>query len=71
MRFLSAASFVTEGYAVLPGGSIRFGGRSSASSSGTLAVTGGTGRFAHARGSIYDRNLGGATDLNVYRLTLP
>jgi Dirigent-like protein len=55
----------------LPGGTLKVKGQvSRATSGGVLPVVGGTGRFAHARGtcSVRDRN---RYSINVYRLQLP
>ena|SRR5436190_15777532 len=72
VKLLSATAYETHGYAVLPGGRIRFGGRaSSARSAGSIAVTGGTGRFAQVRGTVYAKDLKDSLAVNVYRLTLP
>ena len=60
----------------LPGGTLRAGGRVRLGAVQTYAVTGGTGTFAHARGTGESRALaskwgGGNRRLNVYRLRLP
>ena len=60
----------------LPGGTLRAGGRVRLGSVQTYAVTGGTGRFAHARGTGESRALaskwgGGNRRVSVYRLRLP
>ena len=60
----------------LPGGTLRAGGRVRLGSVQTYAVTGGTGRFARARGTGESRALaskwgGGNRRMNVYRLRLP
>jgi hypothetical protein len=72
LTVVSPSSYETHGYAVLPGGRILFAGRLPISGSvPALPVTGGTGRFAHARGALLATDLGGSRALNVYRLTLP
>ena len=68
--FLSARAYTVTGYAVLPGGRILFRGRVTASG-GSVNVTGGTGRYAHARGTVGGQDLGGTRAINIYRLTLP
>ena len=63
-----------NGTAVLPGGTIRFAGRAPPSTFGAVLkvpVTGGTGRFAGARGRLEVRQLSRTRAANVYRLTLP
>ena len=60
----------------LPGSTLRAGGRVRLGAVQTLAVTGGTGRFAHARGTGESRALaskwgGGDQRMNVYRVRLP
>jgi hypothetical protein len=68
--FLSATAYTVTGYAVLPGGRILFQGRVT-KSGGSVNVTGGTGRYAHARGTVGGEDLGGTRAINIYRLTLP
>ncbi len=63
-----------KGVSVLPGGTIRIAGRTKATGTTlTLPVTGGTGRYAGARGKLDVRSLdaSGTRASNVYRLTLP
>ncbi len=60
----------------LPGGTLRAGGRVRLGAVQTYAVTGGTGRFVHARGTGESRALtnkwgGGNRIMKVYRLRLP
>ncbi len=60
----------------LPGGTLRAGGRVRLGAVQTYAVAGGTGTFAHARGTVESRALAskwgsGNRRLNVYRLRLP
>jgi len=58
----------------LPGGTSRSrGALSGAQTTGSLRVTGGTGTYANARGTIGLRNLNasGSRGLSVYRLQLP
>jgi hypothetical protein len=74
MTLVSRTVFDTSGVAVLPGGTIRFAGRQSATANdGSIPVTGGTGRYAGARGRLEVRSLNadGTRTSNVYRLTLP
>jgi hypothetical protein len=69
---LSSTSAIIQGTAHLPDGTIAFKGTGKANSStGTLTVpvVGGTGRYAHARGTVTAGTQ--ATNVNVYRLTLP
>jgi hypothetical protein len=60
----------------LPGGTLRAGGRVRLGPTQTYAVTGGTGRFVHARGTGESRSVAnkwgsGNRRLKVYRLRLP
>jgi len=64
----SKTTGVTSGVAVLPGGTIRFGGTIGASPA-PLKVLGGSGRYAHARGILIVGD--GVSPLNIYRLSLP
>ena len=59
--------------ATLPGGTIRSSGKDRLGPDPALRVTGGTGRFAGARGVVEVRLLDARTRraLNVYRLQLP
>jgi hypothetical protein len=59
--------------ATLPGGTIRSSGKDTAVPNQSLRVTGGTGKFAGARGVVEVRLLDARTRraLNVYRLRLP
>jgi dirigent-like protein len=69
--FLSATRAKVTVQVTLPGGTLIVRGQvSQATSGGVLPVVGGTGRFAHARGtcSVRDRN---RYSINVYRLQLP
>ena len=68
--FISSKAYTIDGYASLPGGRVMFHGRVTRPSS-TVPVTGGTGRFAHARGTVAAEDLGGSRSINIYRLTLP
>jgi Dirigent-like protein len=70
MAFLSATSYTIDGNASLPGGTLHFHGRVRPYTSAVL-VTGGTGRYANARGTVTATDTGGARSINVYRLTLP
>ncbi len=67
---LSPTVFTIKGYAVLPGGRLLFQGRVTSTGS-SVKVTGGTGRYAGARGTVTADGLGGTRTTNVYRLTLP
>jgi hypothetical protein len=61
-----------DGVATLPGRTLIVRGRMRlASTSVSVPVIGGTGRFARARRNVYATDLGGTRALNVYRLTLP
>ena len=56
----------------LPGGTVRAAGRTGRERVQVIRVTGGTGDFANARGTVEVRSLGSDTRaLNVYRLRLP
>jgi hypothetical protein len=72
LTVVSATAVHSTGTAVLPGGTIRFAGRASGTSGSTIPVTGGTGRYAGARGELALGPLDarGARTSNVYRLTL-
>lgn len=74
ITIVSATALDTKGVAKLPGGTVRFSGRTGSDAKIlTLSVTGGTGRYAGARGKLEVRSLDGtgARTSNVYRLTLP
>ena len=62
-----------QGVARLPGGSIVVSGRIPlADATASAKVVGGTGRFAHAGGTVEVRTLpGNGRATNVFRLTLP
>ena len=72
MTFTSAHTATFSGVAVLPGGTVRLEGKVVALPNKSLAipVTGGTGRFAKAKGYVL---VGPGTKraLNTYALTLP
>jgi hypothetical protein len=72
MTFTSAHAARFSGVAVLPGGTIRLEGKVSALPNKTLVipVTGGTGRFAKAKGFVLV-GPGSKRALNTYALTLP
>jgi hypothetical protein len=59
--------------AKLPGGTIRSSGRVThgGDAKAEIRVTGGTGVFAGARGTVSSRQLTRERDLNIYRLQLP
>jgi hypothetical protein len=57
------------GVATLPGGTIRFGGAVRLDGVESIPVTGGTGRYAKARGTLFVGN--GDSPLNTYHLRLP
>jgi hypothetical protein len=67
----SATAATFSGVATLPGGTIRVRGAVLLRSSPirSLPVVGGTGRYAHARGTL--RFGKGSTPLNTYHLRLP
>jgi hypothetical protein len=71
--FVSESVVKVDGVATLPGGTLIVRGRLRivSSNSASVPVVGGTGRFAHARGSVYATDLDRTRALNVYRLTLP
>jgi hypothetical protein len=72
-RFTDSVTGVADGVATLPGGTVRFHGVLRESDTGTIPVTGGSGRYTGARGTLTITNLGQGTlrASNVYRLTLP
>jgi hypothetical protein len=74
-RIVAPGQLEANGAATLPGGTIRFEGRVRALSptSEQIPVTGGTGRFRGARGTLTVTPLSkdGVRAANVYRLTLP
>jgi hypothetical protein len=72
LTFLSKTSILVKGTARFPGGTVAFGGiakETAATVSLSLPVRGGTGRYAHAGGTVTAG--GSATNVNTYRLTLP
>jgi hypothetical protein len=72
LTFTSATSWLMAGMTMLPGGTIRWSGQGRFRNDqleGPLTVTGGSGAFAGARGTITGTS--GATSINTYRLTLP
>jgi hypothetical protein len=71
-HFYASTTYLIDGVASFPGGTVFFRGRTSVSSTtGAVPVTGGTGRFARARGTVRVSDLGGTRALNIYRLRLP
>jgi hypothetical protein len=62
-----------RGVSKLAGGTIAVNGRIPIQSNGrvTLPVVGGSGRFAHARGTLLIRSTDSSHATNVFRLTLP
>ena len=72
MTFTSAHAARFSGVAVLPGGTLRLEGKVAALPNNALAipVTGGTGRFAKAKGFVLV-GPGSKRALNTYALTLP
>ena len=70
ITFVTKATVRIDGVARFPAGTVTFAGSSSLARPKTsVTVTGGTGRYAHARGTA---TAGGtATNVNTYRLTLP
>ena len=71
--FLSPTEAVIDVRVQLPGGTLRARGRMRVSQVDRLVVTvtGGTGRFAGARGTGEARSLSQGESLNVYRLRFP
>jgi hypothetical protein len=66
----SAKTGRIDGIATLPGGTIRFRGEiGPAGVAGPLSVTGGTGRYIRARGTLIVGE--GSSPLNTYHLLLP
>ena len=57
------------GVATLPDGTIRFGGLIRLDAAESIPVTGGTGRYAKARGTLFVGD--GDSPLNTYHLRLP
>jgi hypothetical protein len=71
MTFTGAHTATFSGIAVLPGGTLRISGTVIPVGGGiAIPVTGGTGRFAHARGYVLVGH-GTKTVLNTYTLTIP
>ena len=68
LSLTSASSGTFEGVAQLPGGTIRLHGVTDAGRQ-TFTVTGGTGKYAHARGTVIVGS--GDAPLNTYRLSFP
>jgi hypothetical protein len=70
LTFRSATLVLVVGTAKLPGGTISFRGivRFNATTAQSVTVVGGTGRYAHARGTV--RSGTQSEPLNTYRLTL-
>jgi len=74
---VSSSAYSIDAVATLPGGTIVTRGRvREVSSTGVVApIVGGTGRFAHAHGTITGASAAGTAtstrSVNVYRLTLP
>jgi dirigent-like protein len=73
LTILSPTALTLDGVATLPGGTIAIRGpvESSSGRVTTIPVKGGTGRYAHARGSVVLTQLDTNRALNVYRLSLP
>jgi hypothetical protein len=70
LTFTSADTAAIQGVATLPGGTISFGGSSSLTDAViSLAVSGGTGAFAQARGTFSQSQTGSALD--TFTLTVP
>jgi hypothetical protein len=70
--FLTRTSVRIEGTAHFPEGTVEFGGIARGTPSTatiTIPVTGGTGSYAHARGTVTAGTA--ATNVKTYRLTLP
>jgi hypothetical protein len=65
----SARAGRVAGVATLPGGTIRFGGPIHLGAVESIPVTGGTGRYTKARGTLFIGD--GDTPLNTYHLRLP
>jgi len=70
MTFTSATTATLSGSAALPGGTIRFNGKLTPTGSGGIRVpvTGGTGKYAHATGTLIV-GPGAKRALNTYELT--
>lgn len=70
ITLLTKTTAFVEGSARFPDGSVTFAGFSSFTRpQATIPVTGGTGRYAHARGIVVAG--GAAANVNAYHLTLP
>jgi hypothetical protein len=72
VSIVSDTAYEMHGYAVLPGGRIRFAGRvgAAARKPEVVPVAGGTGAFAHECGTSTASGAG-TLALNLYRPTLP
>ena len=71
VTFQTKTSTLVKGTARFPDGTVAFSGivkETASTVTATIPVTGGTGRYAHARGTVTAG--GSATNLNTYRLTL-
>ena len=69
---LSARAIFLRCEATLPGGRIFFAGRIAGRGAfHTLPVTGGTGRYARARGSVTSEDIGRLVSVETFRLRLP
>jgi hypothetical protein len=70
---VSSSAYTIDAVATLPGGTIVTRGPVRQLSTGAVApIVRGTGRYAHARGTITGTSTGGTLrSVNVYRLTLP
>jgi hypothetical protein len=75
LTFTSNTNAKLVGSATFPDGSVRFRGTVSANAKGTLvlSVIGGTGAYAHARGTVSEpaTDSNPANARNTYRLSLP
>jgi hypothetical protein len=73
MTFTSAHTATFAGVAVLPGGTLRLSGKviPLPNKSFAIAVTGGTGRFAKAKGYVVVGSGSGKRAPNTYALTIP
>ena len=69
LTLTSRTTGIVSGVAALPGGTLRFQGKGRIASNDPIPVTGGTGRFAGAHGTLVSGS--GSSPLNTYRLTLP
>jgi len=69
LTFTSASDTTVQATAILPGGTISFGGHWNLANAISLTVSGGTGTFAQARGTFTETQSNSA--VSTFTLTLP